>query len=266
MRGRAACARDDELVSRPRSTTPRRLLPRVSLPSIRRRSGARTLARTRMSDPPKPQESGRRIRAPRQNILRFVSAVPECPLHDLPAPYATESAGNGPKVVPRPDGMWPKAPAGFTVQQYATGLDNPRAIRTAPNGDFFVADSSSGKIRIFRGITGDGKPQQTSVFAVGLNQPYGIAFYPPGPDPQWLYIGNTDAVVRFAYRNGDLKASGLAQHIADLPHGGDHWTRDVQFTSDGKEMFVAVGSSSNVDDPDSHPDEKNRADILEFSP
>ena len=187
-------------------------------------------------------------------------------VQDLPAPYATESAGNGPKVVPRPDGTWPKAPAGFTVQQYATGLDNPRAIRTAPNGDFFVADSSSGKIRIFRGITGDGKPQQTSVFAVGLNQPYGIAFYPPGPDPQWLYIGNTDAVVRFAYRNGDLKASGLAQHIADLPHGGDHWTRDVQFTSDGKEMFVAVGSSSNVDDPDSHPDEKNRADILEFSP
>ena len=187
-------------------------------------------------------------------------------VQDLPAPYATESAGNGPKVVPRPDGMWPKAPAGFTVQQYATGLDNPRAIRIAPNGDFFVADSSSGKIRIFRGITGDGKPQQTSVFAVGLNQPYGIAFYPPGPDPQWVYIGNTDAVVRFAYRNGDLKASGLAQHIADLPHGGDHWTRDVQFTSDGKKMFVAVGSSSNVDDPDSHPDEKNRADILEFNP
>ena len=185
---------------------------------------------------------------------------------DLPAPYATESAGNGPKVVPRPDGMWPKAPAGFTVQQYATGLDNPRAIRTAPNGDFFLAESSSGKIKVFRGITADGKPQQTSVFATGLNQPYGIAFYPPGDNPQWVYIGNTDSVVRFAYRNGDLKASGPAQHIADLPHGGGHWTRDVQFTSDGKKMFVAVGSSSNVDDPDTHPEEKNRADILEFNP
>ena len=185
---------------------------------------------------------------------------------DLPAPYATESAGNAPKVVPRPDGMWPKAPAGFTVQQYATGLDNPRAIRTAPNGDFFLAESSSGKIKVFRGVKAEGKPQQTSEFAVGLNQPYGIAFYPPGPNPQWVYIGNTDAVVRFAYRNGDLKASGEAQHIADLPHGGGHWTRDVQFTPDGKKMFVAVGSSSNVDDPDTHPDEKNRADILEFNP
>jgi len=186
--------------------------------------------------------------------------------HDLPAPYATKSASNGPKVVPRPDGMWPKAPAGFTVQQYATGLDNPRAIRTAPNGDFFLAESSSGKIKVFRGITADSKPQQTSVFAAGLNQPYGIAFYPPGDNPQWVYIGNTDSVIRFAYRNGDLKATGPAQHIADLPHGGGHWTRDVQFTPDGKKMLVAVGSSSNVDDPDTHPDEKNRADILEFNP
>jgi glucose/arabinose dehydrogenase len=185
---------------------------------------------------------------------------------DLPAPNATASAGNGPKLVPRADGMWPKAPAGFTVQQYATGLDNPRAIRTAPNGDLFLAESSSGKIKVFRGVTADGKPQQTSVFAAGLNQPYGIAFYPPGPSPQWVYIGNTDAVVRFAYRNGDLQASGPAQHLADLPHGGDHWTRDVQFTPDGKKMFVAVGSSSNVDDPDTNPDEKNRADILEFNP
>ncbi len=187
-------------------------------------------------------------------------------VHDLPVPNATASASNGPKVVPRPDSMWPKAPAGFTVQQYATGLDNPRAIRTAPNGDVFLAESSSGKIKVFRGITGDGKPQQTSVFAAGLNQPYGIAFYPPGNSPQWIYIGNTDSVIRFAYHNGDLKASGPEQHIADLPHGGGHWTRDVQFTSDGEKMFVAVGSSSNVDDPDTNADEKNRADILEFNP
>src|SRR5208282_329111 len=116
-----------------------------------------------------------------------------------------------------PEGSWPIAPTGFTVQLYATGLDNPRLIRTAPNGDFFLAESESGKIKVFRGITANGKPKETSVFATGLKSPYGIAFYPPGPDPQWLYVGNTNAVVRFPYHNGDLKASGAAQHIADLP-------------------------------------------------
>ena len=185
---------------------------------------------------------------------------------ELPPPYATDSANKGPKVVPRPEGAWPKAPAGFTVQLYADRLDNPRLIRTAPNGDFFLAESSSGKIKMFRGITKDGKPEVVSEFATGLNRPYGIAFYPPGKDPQWIYIGNTDAVVRFPYHNGDIKATGGPQHIADLPHGGGHWTRDIQFTADGKKMFVAVGSASNVDDPDTTPEEKNRADILEFNP
>jgi len=185
---------------------------------------------------------------------------------ELPAPYVTDSANNGPQVVARPADAWPKAPQGFTVQLYATGLDNPRLIRTAPNGDFFLAESSAGDIRIFRGITADGKPKEVSVFASGLNRPYGIAFYPVGNNPQWVYIGNTDAVVRFPYRNGELKASGPAEHIVDLPHGGGHWTRDIQFSPDGKTMFVAVGSSSNVDDPDTTPAEKNRADILEFNP
>jgi glucose/arabinose dehydrogenase len=187
-------------------------------------------------------------------------------VQDLPTPYATETASNGPKVVGRPRNAWPKAPTGFTVQQYATGLDNPRLIRTAPNGDVFLAESDSGKIRVFRGITSNGKPNQADVFATGLDEPYGIAFYPPGDNPEWVYIGDTDAVVRFPYKNGDLKASGAAQHIADLPHGTGHWTRDVRFTLDGKKMFVAVGSASNVDDPDITPDEKNRADILEFNP
>jgi glucose/arabinose dehydrogenase len=187
-------------------------------------------------------------------------------VQDLPAPYVTVSANNGPKVIDRPRGAWPKAPAGFKVQQFATELDEPRLIRTAPNGDIFLAESSSGKIRVFRGITGDGKPQQTSVFATKLNQPYGIAFYPPGADPQWIYVGDTDSVVRFEYKNGDLKATGRAQQIVGLPSDKGHWTRDIQFTADGKKMFVSVGSGSNVDDPDTTPDEKNRADILEFNP
>ncbi len=185
---------------------------------------------------------------------------------DLPAPYATTSASNWAKIVDRPKNSWPQAPAGFKVELFATGLDEPREILTAPNGDVFLVESHKGDLRIYRGITADGKPQQTEVFTRGLNRPYGIAFYPPGPNPDYLYVGNTDSVVRFPYHNGDLKATGRSQHIADLPGGGGHWTRDIVFSPDGKQMFVAVGSDSNVDDPDTHPDEKNRADILVASP
>ncbi|WP_233510846.1 PQQ-dependent sugar dehydrogenase [Dyella psychrodurans] len=187
-------------------------------------------------------------------------------LADLPAPYATASAGNGPTLVPRPADAWPKAPAGFKVNLYAESLGTPRVIRTAPNGDIFLAESGSGQIRVFRGLSADGKPAQTEVFATHLHQPYGIAFYPAGPNPQWVYVGDTDEVVRFPYRNGDLKARGKAEHIVDLPHGDGHWTRDVAFSRDNKTLFVAVGSASNVDDPDVTPAEKDRADILAFNP
>ena len=115
-------------------------------------------------------------------------------------------------------------------------------------------------------MTSDGKPEQSAIFSSGLKQPYGIAFYPPGPDPQWVYIGNTNEIVRFAYHNGDLKASGTPEHIADLPNGGGHWTRALDFSKDGKKLFVAVGSASKVDDPNTHPGEKDRADILVCDP
>jgi len=185
---------------------------------------------------------------------------------DLPEPYATKSASNGPTVVARPQNAWPKAPQGFKVEQFTTGLDNPRLMRTAPNGDIFLAEMKAGDIKVFRGITADGHPQQTEIFAKGLEQPFGIAFYPPGPNPEWIYIGNTDAVVRFPYQKGDLHASSSPQPIADLPDGGGHTTRDIQFSPDGQTMYVSVGSASNVDDPDTTPGEKNRADILAFRP
>ena len=187
-------------------------------------------------------------------------------LQDLPAPLATLSSGNSPQLVPRPENAQPQVPPGFKVELYATGLNDPRLIRTAPNGDFFLAESHSGDIKVFRGITAEGKPQQTESFATGLNRPFGINFYPPGPNPQWIYVGNTDSVVRFPYQNGDLKARGTAEHIADVPSGEGHWTRDIQFTPDGKKMFVSVGSASNVNDSDTTPAEKNRADVLEFNP
>ena len=185
---------------------------------------------------------------------------------DLPAPYATASAGNGPQVVPRPENAWPQVPAGFKVELYASDLDRPRLIRTAPNGDIFVAESYPGVIKVFRGTTADGKAEQMSVFATGLNRVFGINFYPPGDNPQWVYAGNTDSVVRFPYQSGDLKARGPAAHLVDLPGGKSHWTRDIQFSPDGNKMWIGVGSASNIDDPDTTPDEKNRADILEFNP
>ena len=184
-------------------------------------------------------------------------------VNDLPPSYTTKSAYNSPHLVARPGNVWPSAPAGFKVQLYGAGLDNPRTLRTAPNGDIFLAETAPGRIRVFRGLSADGKPQQSAIFVSGLKQPYGLAFYPSGPDPQWLYVGSAAEVVRFAYRNGDLKASGSPQHIADLPASWfGHTTRAVEFSRDGKRMFVAVGSGSNVADPDTHPGEKNRADIL----
>jgi glucose/arabinose dehydrogenase len=190
---------------------------------------------------------------------------------DLPAPAPDQSVDNGPDVVPRPPNAWPIAPKGFKVELYASDLDNPRLIRFAPNGDLFLAESASGKIRVFRGVGPDGRPKQVSVFASGLEQPFGIAFYPSGSDPQWVYIGDTGEVLRFPYRNGDLVARGPAQHLAYVPsgghlRGGGHWTRDLAFTQDGSKLLVSVGSHSNVDDPDTHPEEFHRADVLEFTP
>ncbi len=187
---------------------------------------------------------------------------------DLATPYDTPSANNHPKLVKRPEGAWPQAPDGFEVTEFATGFKQPRVIVKAPNGDLFLADSSAGQIRVLRG-TGD-RPDVNEVFATGLNRPFGIAFYPPGPEPKYVYVGNTGSVVRFPYKNGDLKATGEAETIVeDIPSGnesvggGGHWTRDVQFTPDGKILFVSVGSRSNVTDDKR---EERRADILAFDP
>ena len=127
-------------------------------------------------------------------------------------------------------------------------------------------------MRVFRGLLADGKAAWSGVFAKGFSKPFGIAFYPPGADPRWLYVANTDSVVRLPYRSGDLQARGPAETVvAELPgggrlRGGGHWTRDIAFSRDGKRMFVSVGSHSNVDDPDTTPAEKHRADVLEFTP
>src|SRR3954452_3781340 len=186
---------------------------------------------------------------------------------DLPAPFATDAASNAPKVVPRPSGAMPQTLPGYTVSLYSDELDAPRLIRAAPNGDLFVAETGRDRVRVLRGVDAAGKAQEVEVFAAGLNKPFGIAFYPLGPDPQYVYVGNTDSIVRFPYRSGDLKARGSFEVLVkgQFP-GGGHSTRDVAFTKDGKKMYVGVGSRSNVDDPDTTPEEKERATILEFNP
>src|SRR5271170_5764889 len=114
---------------------------------------------------------------------------------DLPPPFATESASNGPHIVPRPPGAEPKVPPGFTVIEFASGLDDPRAVRVAPNGDLFISESNPGRIRLLRAPDGGGTVQREEVYASGLTLPFGIAFWPPGPNPQFVYVANTGSVV-----------------------------------------------------------------------
>jgi glucose/arabinose dehydrogenase len=191
-------------------------------------------------------------------------------VRDLATPYDTPSAMNFPRVTRRPEGAWPKAPEGFEVTEFATRLSEPRVIVRAPNDDLLLAESRANPIRVFRDSDGDGKPEVNAVFATGLNRPFGIAFYPVGTDPKYVYIGNTDSVVRFLYKNGDTKASGEKETvIKDIPSGnervggGGHWTRDLEFSPDGKSLYVSVGSRSKVDDNNR---EKRRAIILAFEP
>lgn len=169
-------------------------------------------------------------------------------LSQLPAPFATTSAGNGPRVVPQPQDAFLSVPKGFKVRRFVGGLSGPRLVRTAPNGDLFIAETNSGRIRVLRAADGAAEPTFNVVFATGLDGPFGVTFYPTGADPKWVYVGEHNRVVRFAYHNGDLVASAPAEVVvptlADTT--GGHTTRDIAFSNDGKTLFISVGSGSNV--------------------
>jgi glucose/arabinose dehydrogenase len=164
---------------------------------------------------------------------------------DLPPPGATPSVSNFARVVARPAGAVPQVPPGFKVELFASGLSAPRALRVAPNGDLFVAESDAGRIRVVRAPDGANKPSETGAFASGLDGVFGLAFYPAGPDPQWLYAAMTTRVVRFPYRSGDLRARGKAETIVPRLPAGGHSTRDIAFSNDGARMFISVGSATN---------------------
>src|SRR5437867_7280778 len=190
---------------------------------------------------------------------------------DLPPPSSNILAINRAHVVDRPAGAQLRVPPGFRIYLYASGFLDPRFLLTAPKGDIFVVESRANQIKVLRDTNGDGKPDVTETFAEGgLNKPFGIAFYPPGGDPQFLYVANTDGVIRFPYRNGDLKARGSTEQLgvhlsggAALLRSGGHWTRDIVFAPDSKKMYVSIGSRSNVSDSASEAD---RARIFEFNP
>ena len=167
---------------------------------------------------------------------------------DLPAPFATESARNNAKVVDAPAGAEPMVPPGFHVALFAKDLKSPRLLRVAPNGDVFAAASDAGEIQVLRAREGAAIAERVETFAKGLDDPFGIAFFPAGPTPQWLYVAEANAVRRYPYENGDLTARGAPETvIARLaPTSAGHTMRDIAFSHDDQRLFVAVGSGSNV--------------------
>jgi glucose/arabinose dehydrogenase len=205
---------------------------------------------------------------------------------DMEAPNLTPSSSNAPSPVAMPKGAMPQVPDGFKVELVASGIENPRAIRFAPNGDLFVGNSQAGNVLVYHFDKGVAKPASESVFASGLNQPYGVAFYPSGDNPQWVYVAESNGLKRFAYKNGDMKASGAPETLFDNINPEHHWTRDVVFSPDDKTMYYSVGSGSNVGDgtmdrepkggveawASAHPlgvawgEEERRAAVLAFDP
>jgi glucose/arabinose dehydrogenase len=203
----------------------------------------------------------------------------------LPAPFATESARQFPRIVPKPDEAQLKLPPGFKIDVFTRDVDGPRVMRFAPNGDIFVAETGQGRVKVLRPSADGTSVASSAEFVTGLTRPFGIQFYPAGANPQWVYISEMNRVMRYPYKVGDMKPSGQAETVvAELASStGGHYSRDLVFSPDGKKMYVAVGSASNVaeDMPKKSPaeikaweaehglgaawdKETNRADVLVF--
>ena len=205
--------------------------------------------------PPEPENARK---PPPATPVAEVTGVPEwrkdapgrvhrVDLSRLPVPYHTSSAVNLPWVSAKPPGAKLAVPAGFKVEVFLEGVNGPRSMLVAPNGDIVLAETKAGRLKVLR-PTADGRSAVVSVFAKGLRQPYGLAFYPASGKPQWLYVAELNRVVRYAYRVGSTEALGVPEVV--IPRlaqtTGGHYTRDLVISADGKRLFVAVGSLSNI--------------------
>lgn len=205
----------------------------------------------------------------------------------LPAPDTTASKNKFSKVIGWPEGKTPVAPAGFMVTKFAENLKSPRNIYIAPNGDILVVLSNSERTvaeKVVNKITGkskaevagksantvvllrdsnkDGKPDLQTNFLSGLSQPYGVLIIGDS-----FYVANTDGILKYPYKTGDVKIKGTATKILSLPAGGynNHWTRNLIANKDNSKIYVSVGSGSNVGE-NGMENELRRANILEINP
>ena len=198
-------------------------------------------------------------------------------------PPVTRSTTASAQGATRPEGAVPKVPEEFSVALVASGLNSPRAINVAPNGDVFIGESRANRVRVLRLSPDSGKLALNQIFAGGLHQPFGIAFYPLGPNPEWIYVANSNSVVRFPYKSGDVKAGGSPEPIISGIPSTHHYTRDIRFTPDGSRLLLTVGSGSNdAEDMPSNPPsrdwigqhalgaawgpEQGRANLLSYDP
>jgi len=150
---------------------------------------------------------------------------------------------NWPVIVRAPFVFQPWVPAGFRVSVFAKGFLSPRWLAVSPNGDAFVADSVAGQVIVLSGMSAQGSAETRAIFADHLNHPFGIAFH-----DDYVYIADTNEVLRFRYDPHSSNRLADAEHILELPGLGynQHWTRSLAFSPDGKKMFVSVGSRTNI--------------------
>ena len=165
---------------------------------------------------------------------------------------------NQPKVVSPPSNFHPQVPPSFKVSVLARGFKEPRWLAVAPNGDLFVADSAAGTVVVLHSPVSTGGASR-DIFVDHLNLPFGIAFH-----EDYVYIANTNQVLRIRFDPATSKRVGSVEPILDLPGLGynQHWTRSLAFSPDGKQLYVSVGSKSNV----SIESDPRRASILVADP
>jgi glucose/arabinose dehydrogenase len=163
---------------------------------------------------------------------------------EMPRPYATPSVSNPPAEVQRPPGANLRVPPGFRATIFADGLRHPRWLAVAANGDVLLAESRAGRITLLRDADGDGHAETRTTLIDGLDRPHGMAI-----QRGHLYIGEPRRIVRIAWQPGDMTPRGPVEQVTPsgaLGDGWGHWTRDILFSRDGKQFFVAVGSRSNI--------------------